>query len=54
MMYYTRNDSDTSYDVPPLNNDGRSKPGSLRGVITEVMMYNTSHIRIKYMKYSKS
>jgi hypothetical protein len=41
-------------DVPPLRKDGQSKPGSLRGVITEVMTHNISHTRIKYMKCSES
>jgi hypothetical protein len=34
--------------------DGRSKLGSLRGVITEVMTHNTSHTIIKHMKCSES
>jgi hypothetical protein len=41
-------------DVPPLSKDGQSKLRSLRGVITEVMMHNISHTRIKYMKCSES
>jgi hypothetical protein len=53
-MYYTRNGSDTSCDVPPLSKDGQSKLGSLWGTITEVMMHNTSHTRFKHMKCSKS
>jgi hypothetical protein len=53
-MYYTNNGSDTICDVPPLSKDGQSKSGSLRGVITEVMMRNTSHTRIRHMKFSQS
>jgi hypothetical protein len=41
-------------DVPPLSEDGQSKPVSLRGAITKVMTHNTSHTRIKYMKCSKN
>jgi hypothetical protein len=41
-------------DVPPISKDGKSKPGSLRGIITEVITHNTSHTRIKHMKYSES
>jgi hypothetical protein len=44
-MYYTRNSSDTICDVSPLNKDGQLKSGSLRGAITKVMTYNTSHTR---------
>jgi hypothetical protein len=53
-MYYTRNGSDTICDVPPLSKDGQFKPGSLRGVITEVMMHNTLHTRIRHMKCFQS
>jgi hypothetical protein len=52
-MYYTHNDSDTICDIPPLNKDGQSQSESLRGVITEVMMHNTSCTRIKHMKCSE-
>jgi hypothetical protein len=41
-------------DIPPLSKDDQSKPGSLRGVITEVMTHNTIHTRIKHMKCSES
>jgi hypothetical protein len=41
-------------DVPPLSKDGQSLPGSLWSAITEVMMHNTSHIRIRHMKCSQS
>jgi hypothetical protein len=42
------------FDVPPLCKDSQSSPGSLRGATTEVMMHNTSHMRIKHMKCSES
>jgi hypothetical protein len=45
-MYYTRNDSYTNCDVPPLSKDRD-------GAITEVMTYNISHTRIKHSKCSK-
>jgi hypothetical protein len=54
MMYYTRNGSDTIYDVSRLSKDGQSQSGSLRDVITEVIKHNTSYIRIKHMKCSES
>jgi hypothetical protein len=41
-------------DVPPSSNDGQSKLGSLRDVIIEVMMHNTSHTRIRPIKCSES
>jgi hypothetical protein len=41
-------------DIPPLNKDAQSQPGSLRGAITEVMTHNTSHTRIKHIKCSES
>jgi hypothetical protein len=53
MIYYTRNGSDTICDVPPLSKDGSSSLGSLQGVITKVMMHNTSHTRIKHMNALK-
>jgi hypothetical protein len=54
MMYYTRNGSDTIYDVSRLSKDGQSQSGSLRSVITKVITRNTSYTRIKYIKCSKS
>jgi hypothetical protein len=53
-MYYTHNGSDTICDVPPLSEDGQSKPRSLWAVITEVMTHNTSHTRRLQMKCSES
>jgi hypothetical protein len=53
-MYYTHNGSDIICDIRTLKKDGYSKPGSLRGVIIEVMIYNTSHTRIKHTKCSES
>jgi hypothetical protein len=41
-------------DIPPLSKDGPSYPRSLRGPITEVMIHNTSHTRIKHMKCYES
>jgi hypothetical protein len=41
-------------DVPPLSKDAHFKSGLLRCVITEVMMHNISHTRIKYMKCFES
>jgi hypothetical protein len=32
--------------IPSLSKDGQSYSGSLYGVITEVMTYNTSHTKI--------
>jgi hypothetical protein len=32
-------------DISPLNKDDQSEPGTLRGVITEVMTHNISHTR---------
>jgi hypothetical protein len=43
-----------SCDVPPLNKDGQSKPGSLWGAITEIMTHNTSHTRRLQIKCSES
>jgi hypothetical protein len=47
-------DSTAACDIPPLSKDGQSSPGSLRGVIIEVMTHNTSHTWFKYIKCSKS
>jgi hypothetical protein len=44
----------SGWDVPALKKDKESKPGSLRGVITKVMMHNTSHTRIRHMKCFES
>jgi hypothetical protein len=44
---------DINCDVPSLSKDNQSQPGSLRGVITDVITHNTSHTRIKHMKFFK-
>jgi hypothetical protein len=44
----------TLCDVPPLAKNVQFKLGSLWGAVTEVMMHNISHTRIKHIKHSES
>jgi hypothetical protein len=43
-----------SCDIPVFKKYGQSNLELLRDVITELMMHNISHIRIKHIKCSES